>query len=118
MTAISHPNVCFLAGTLDRGGAEQQLFYMLKALRASGAHPRLLCLQDGGFWEKRIQELGVSVTWVGKERSRLTRLLCITRELGKSPPDLFQSQHFYTNVYGGAAARMKRIPAIGAMRNN
>jgi glycosyltransferase involved in cell wall biosynthesis len=118
MHGISDLNVCFLAGTLDRGGAEQQLFYMLKALRASGVNPRLLCLQSGGYWETMIRKLDVPITCVGGDRSRLKRFLRIARELRNTRPDIFQSQHFYTNAYVGAAGRLLRIPAIGAMRSN
>src|SRR6185436_5130809 len=97
---------------------EQQLFYMLKALHASRANPHLLTLQTGGFWEPAIRELGIPMTYVGRSHSRLKRWLRIAREVSNVRPDVFQSQHFYTNAYVGAIGRLLRIPAIGAMRSN
>jgi glycosyltransferase involved in cell wall biosynthesis len=39
-------------------------------------------------------------------------------ELRKNPPDILQSQHFYTNIYAAAAARILRVRGIGAMRSD
>src|SRR6266566_5056505 len=91
--------VCFLAGTLGQGGAERQLFYMLTALKHSGALPRVLSLTEGEHWHERIESLGVPVTWVGQSRFRLERLRKIVEELKRDPPDIFQSQHFFANIY-------------------
>ncbi len=109
--------ICFLAGTLEHGGAERQLYYMLRALCQVGITPRVLCLDKGQFWEAPIQSLGVFVTWVGQRQSRLLRLARVLRELQKEPPDLFQSQHFFANAYAGLAECLMGVRAIGAMRN-
>jgi glycosyltransferase involved in cell wall biosynthesis len=110
--------VCFLAGALGQGGAERQLYYMLCTLQQHGAEPRVLCLTRGEFWEDRIRELGVPVRWVGANRSRIRRVRQIMAELRANPPDLLQSQHFYTNIYVTAAARALGLREIGALRNN
>src|SRR5256714_7245202 len=118
MRALADLKVCYLAGTLGQGGAERQLFYALRALRRSGAAARVLCLDRGAFWEEPINHLGVSVTWVGQDTSRLKRVLRIVKELRKSPPDIFQSQHFYTNAYTSMAALLLKYQDIGALRSN
>jgi glycosyltransferase involved in cell wall biosynthesis len=110
--------VCFLAGTLGQGGAERQLFYNLRALQQSGALPRVLCLAQNEFWEERIKNLGVPVTCVGQIQSKLKRLFRILVELRKQPPNIFQSQHFYTNAYVAAGARALRLYGIGALRGD
>lgn len=110
--------ICYLAGTLGQGGAERQLFYALRALRLNGATPRVLCLDQGAFWEEPIKQLGVAVTWLGQHRSRLKRLCRIVKELKQDPPDIFQSQHFYTNAYVRLAALPFHCAAIGALRSN
>ncbi len=110
--------VCFLAGTLGQGGAERQLYYMLRALKERGAEPRVLSLTEGEYWEHRIKEIGVPVTWVGQSRSRLRRLRAIIRELRREPALILQSQHFYTNIYAAAAARVLGIREIGAIRSD
>src|SRR5260221_771654 len=118
MRSISNLKLCFLAGTLEHGGAERQLFYILQALCQAGNTPRLLSLDRGEFWEKMIKDLGVSITWVGDQPSRLKRLLRVVKEVRKDPPDVLQSQHFFANTYAGVAARLFHASGIGAMRNN
>lgn len=118
---LTRLNICFLAGTLGQGGAERQLYYLLKALRSVGAKPRLLSLTQGEFWEAPIRELGVPVIWVGQDESRLARLKRIIAELRALKRDsdqrlILQSQHFYTNIYAAAAARALNAREIGAMR--
>jgi glycosyltransferase involved in cell wall biosynthesis len=110
--------VSFVAGTLGQGGAERQLFYVVKTLAEHGAKPRVLSLTRGEFWEARIQTAGVPVTWVGRGRSRLIRLLAIVRALRSQRPAVVQSQHFYTNLYAVAAARTLGVAELGAIRCN
>jgi glycosyltransferase involved in cell wall biosynthesis len=117
MQESARMRICFLAGTLEHGGAERQLFYMLQALCRGGVPARVLCFDQGEYWEAPIRSLGVPVTWIGQARSRLARLLRVLRELRNDPPDVFQSQHFFANAYVGLAGFLCRLPAIGAMRN-
>lgn len=118
MRELAAINVCFVAGTLGQGGSERQLYYMLAALREAGARPELLCLTRGEFWEDRIRALGVPIAWVGQHASRLARLTRIIRALRIRRPDVLQSQHFYTNLYAAAAARLLRFREIGALRSD
>ena len=118
MRNLSKLKVCFLAGTLEHGGAERQLFYILQALCRAGAVPRLLSMDQGQFWEETIKALGVCVTCVGGQPSRLARLFRVLKEVRKNPPDVLQGQHFFTNAYVGLAAWLSRLSGIGAMRNN
>jgi glycosyltransferase involved in cell wall biosynthesis len=78
----------------------------------------ILSLTRGEFWESRLAALGARVVWVGQSRSRVARLLRIVRELRAAKPDLVQSQHLYTNLYAVAAARVLRLPEVGAIRND
>ena len=118
MHSLSNLKICYLAGTLGQGGAERQLFYALRALRQSGANVRLLSLDSGAFWEEPIKRLGVSVSWVGQDSSRFKRVFRILKQLRKDAPDIFQSQHFYTNGYTSLSARFLKRHAIGALRSN
>jgi glycosyltransferase involved in cell wall biosynthesis len=110
--------VCFLAGTLGRGGAERQLVYMLRALKQGGVQSRVLCLTQGEFFEHEIKSLGVPVEYVGGSTSQLIRLLRIVRSLSRDPVNILQSVHFYTNLYAAFAARVVRARSIGAIRND
>lgn len=117
MRDLSNLKLCFIAGTLEHGGAERQLFYMLRALCHAGASPRVLCFDQGEFWEEAIRSLGVPLTWVGQQNSRLARLMRVMRELRKEPPDVLQSQHFFANAYVGLSSAFLHLGGIGAMRN-
>lgn len=110
--------ILFVAGTLGQGGAERQLFYMLRALRAAGCELLLLSLAKGEFWQKPLEGLGVRVVWIGPHPSPMLRLMKILRIASGFSPDLIQSQHFYTNIYAALAGRFLRVPHFGAIRSN
>ena len=110
--------IAFIAGTLGQGGAEKQLYHLLRALRDDGASLHLLSLTHGEYWEAPIRELDIPVTWVGQSPARLVRLHRIVSTLGTIAPQLIQSQHFYTNLYAALAGRVLRIPSVGAIRND
>lgn len=110
--------ICFLAGTLGRGGAERQLVYMLRAALNAGFSVRLICLTQGEAFESEIRSLGIEIDYVGRSAGRLKRLYDIVKNLKHNPADVLQSSHFYTNIYAGIAGRILKIPAIGAIRSD
>ncbi|MBK8313239.1 MAG: glycosyltransferase [Acidobacteria bacterium] len=116
--SLSQLHPAFIAGTLGQGGAERQLYYILKALKESGADPCLICLTQGEYWETPIRELGIPVIHAGASPSRSSRLMKIMRILKSLKPDIIQSQHFYTNLYASLAARVIGAREIGAIRND
>jgi glycosyltransferase involved in cell wall biosynthesis len=110
--------VCFIVGTLGRGGAEKQLVFMLRALIQAGIEARILCLTKGESYEAEIKSLGVEVEYVGGNQNRFARLWKIIQNLRKRRVDIIQSSHFYTNIYAALAGKALKIPSIGAIRNN
>ncbi len=110
--------VCFVAGTLGQGGAERQLYYMLRVLLERDAEPTVLCLTRGEYWESRIRALGVPVLCVGDSRSALARITRIAAALRSRRAAIVQSQHFYTNLYSYSAARITGTREIGAIRSD
>ena len=117
-TSEPRKRIAFLAGTLGKGGAEQQLYYMLRALKNAGHDLKLLCLTHNEFWQEPIQRLEIPVVWVGQSHARLARVRTIIQELRAFDPGLIQSAHFYTNLYAVAAGRVLGVPEIGAIRND
>lgn len=115
---LSSLHIIFLAGTLGQGGAERQLYYILKTMKSERANVSLLCLTQGEFWEDPIRRLGIPITWVGKNSNPLFRLIEIIRETRKSKSSIIQSHHFYTNPYSAVTARFLGIKCIGAVRND
>lgn len=118
MNDLGGLDLCFIAGTLGPGGAERQLYYILKALQSEDARLRLLSLTRNEFWEAPIAALGIPITWIGANGSPIARLRRIVSELRRDPPDIVQSQHFYTNLYAAAAARLIGARDIGALRSD
>jgi len=116
MHDLENTRICFIAGTLGHGGAERQLFYVIRALRELNANVRVLCLADGEFWKPSIARLDVEVRSVGLERTRLGRLARMMREVARFRPAIVQSQHFYTNLYAVLIARLSRARELGAIR--
>ena len=110
--------ICFIAGTLGRGGAERQLIYMLRALESEGINARVLCLTQGEALENEIIDLGIEVRWIGPSKNQVVRLLKIIVDLKTRPVDIVQSAHFYTNIYVAVAAKILRIIGIGAIRSD
>lgn len=110
--------LCFVAGTLGRGGAERQLVYMLEALRGHAVEPRVLCLTQGEPYQREIESLEVPVEWIGANPSRLARMVAIIRSLEREPAEVVQSAHFYTNLYASVAGRLTGARSIGAVRND
>jgi L-malate glycosyltransferase len=110
--------ICFIVGTLGRGGAERQLIYMLQALQSENVAVRVLCLTKGESFEQEIKNLGIDVEWVGSSQNKIIRLGRIINILRKDRPDILQSSHFYTNLYAAIAGRILNIRNIGAIRND
>lgn len=110
--------VCFLAGTLGRGGAERQLMFMLESLKEKDVDVKLLSLTRGEAFEEDIRKLGVDIDWVGERGNRFVRVVNVARSAAEWSADILQSSHFYTNIYAGLAARINRIASIGAIRSD
>lgn len=103
---------------MGQGGAERQLFYILKALKENGAAPSLFCLTKNEYWEKPIRALGIDSHWFGRSPSRLIRLSDCMKQLNASRPSIVQSQHFYTNIYASLSAKCLNLQDVGAIRSD
>lgn len=118
MLDLSTLRIAFVAGTLRQGGAERQLFYLLRTLHEQGATVRLLTLSEGEYWGERIAALRIPVISVGAHPAKRVRLRRMLAALRDDPPAIVQSQHYYTNLYAVAAARRLGLREIGAIRND
>lgn len=118
MSDLSNLSICFLAGTLAKGGAERQLYYVVETLKQLGATVLVLTLGHDEFWEEPFRQLGVEVKWVGANKSRLGRSISVCWAVRKFGPDICQSQHFYANLYVALAGRLLNLADVGAIRGN
>jgi glycosyltransferase involved in cell wall biosynthesis len=109
------PRILYVIGQLRRGGAEQQLYYLLKYLRPKA---RVVALSEGGYWADPIRGLGVEVVELHRKGSwdfsRLYSLTMITRAYR---PDIVHV--FLDNVpglYGRLAALLGNAKVISGER--
>lgn len=109
--------ICFIAGTLGVGGAERQLFHILRTLHEKGADVSLISVHTGEYWEDKIKQTGIKYFTLEGKGNSLQRLFKIISIIKSIKPDIIQSQHFYTNLYAALAARVIGLPSIGASRN-
>ena len=110
--------VALLAGTLDQGGAEKQLMYMIRALRNAGVDVRVYSLTQGEYYDRVLREIGTPPEWVGRRKAPPSRLVAFTRRLRTFRPHVVQAVHFFTNLYVALAARMLRAIDIGSLRGD
>ena len=110
--------VALIAGTLGRGGAEKQLFYVATSLLRAGVDVALYCLTRGEDYEMRLSEAGLAPCWIGRFGNPLIRLADLTVRLRRFRPHVVQATHGFTNPYAALAARAAGAVSLGAVRAN
>jgi glycosyltransferase involved in cell wall biosynthesis len=107
----STPRILYIIGQLEKGGAEQQLYYLLKYLRPDAT---VISLSPGGYWADPIRDLGYKV--VQLERSGhldVRRLRTLINSIRSEKPDII---HVFTDgvsgIYGRLAAQVCRHPRV------
>lgn len=111
------PSVLFITGSLARGGAERQLFYLARALQESGHEVSVASLDAGEFWELELKTLNIPV-YHFNSINKYARFGAVWRLAQKLQPDLIYSFHFYTNIYAAWAARLAGKRSLGSIRND
>ncbi len=98
MTGIK---VLYVIGGLGRGGAEKQLYLLLKYMDRELFTPTVVSLSAQGPWADDIRGLGVRVVQLSRRRSfELGRLLRLYRVIQREEPTIIQTFLFSDNVYG------------------
>jgi glycosyltransferase involved in cell wall biosynthesis len=115
---LNQLKICLVAGTLGQGGAERQLYYIIKALLSKGTEIHLIILTRNEYWEQPIIDLGIKIYYAGDDSSRINRVIEIVKLVKLIKPSLIQSIHFYTNIYVTIASTILKIPGIGSIRSN
>lgn len=109
--------VLYVIAGLGRGGAEKQLYLLLKYLDHAAFAPTVVSLSEGGAWAAPLRELGVPVIELPRRRSfeagRFLRLYNLVR---KARPDILQTFLFSDSVYGLLAGRLARVPILVGSR--
>ena len=111
--------ICYVIGQLDRGGAEKQLYALLRSLNRELFEPIVISFDARGYWAGEIRKLGVQVIETGRRRHKeIGRLLQLVRLLRRLEPAVVHTYLFPANTYGRAAAIVARVPIIIASERN
>src|SRR6476646_9656459 len=103
MPKKKYNKIAFIAGTLGRGGAERQLFYLTTSLVKNNYQVTVYCLTKSEYYEQGLNEKGVRVIYFGEDKSKIKRVYRLFRLLKSEKPQFIYSFHFYTNTYAALA---------------
>ena len=111
--------VCYLIGQLGKGGAEKQLYELIKGINRKEFDPLVISLSQGGHWGKEIRKLNIQLTELQRRKSfEFARLFKLIKILKAEKPDIVHSYMFSANSYGRIAAIIGRVPLIIASERN
>lgn len=109
----------YVIGELGKGGAEYQLFELLRGLDRSRFAPEVIALAVGGYWAGRIRELGIPVQEIaGRGSADVGRLLRLRRALRAARPHVLHTVLWSGNSYGRLAAAGLAIPVVITAERN
>ncbi|MCM8786232.1 MAG: glycosyltransferase [Candidatus Omnitrophica bacterium] len=103
--------ICYIIGTLEVGGAEKQLYLLIKNLDKERFKPFLIALRDGRM-RKDFEE--ITNLYLLKKRFKfdLAILLGLIRIIKKEKPDILHTFMFTSNTWGRLAGIICKIPVI------
>lgn len=111
--------VCYIIGQLGKGGAERQLYELIKGLNKKRFAPVVISLSQGGLWKDEIQRLDVQVIELQRRKNwEFARLFRLYRLLKAMTPDIVHTFLFSANTYGRIAAILTTVPVIIASERN
>lgn len=114
---ISDLRIAFLAGNLGQGGAERQLFYIIRALIRQGCSPDVFTFSESGYWEKPIHDLGARVIYI-HQSGKIQRLVMLLKMVKRGNYHYIHSQQFYLNLYALSLSWLRGATSIGSVRSN
>jgi glycosyltransferase involved in cell wall biosynthesis len=117
MRHIEQAKICFVAGTLGKGGAEKQAFYLIKILKEHGHEVMVVYYGDEHWWKGRIEQLGIPVINV-RAVSKTSRLVETHKIIKRLNLDIIQAVHYHMNPYVVALAKVLGAKSVGAFRGD
>lgn len=105
--------VCYVIGQLGKGGAEKQLYELVKGLDRDKFTPFVISLSQGGWWSNEIKKLNIDFIELERKKSKdIGRLFRLAKIMKDIRPDIAHTFLLSANVYGRAAAILNRVPVI------
>lgn len=97
-------NICHVITTINRGGAENHLFELIRGQVREGCRVACAYLKGDGYWRPALEALGVEVIPLGLTRyGQIAPLLTLRRALKQSRPDIVHAHLGPAEVYARAA---------------
>jgi len=113
MVADPPYRVAYVIGELGKGGAEYQLYELLRHLDRRRFTPRVFVLAPGGWWVEPIRDLGVPVEEIPRRGPADVRRLARLRvALRRFAPHVVHTILWSGNSYGRLAALGLGIPVV------
>ncbi len=112
--------ILFIAGQLGLGGAEKQLYFLVKELIKNGFLVTIIDFypEQNGYWRGPISDLGINIISYYKQ-PRIKKILILIRDILQIDPDILHGWHFHTNIYANIIGRICNVPIrIGSIREN
>src|SRR3989441_7915549 len=108
--------ILLMGDTLGLGGTEGQFVELASRLDRSMWDVHVSCIRAEGPLRARLETAGVRAWSCGrgslKSLGVLARVCGLARYLRHARIDLVHTFDFYSNVVGGVAARLARVPAV------
>lgn len=111
--------IAYVIGELGKGGAEYQLYELVRGLERGRWTPTVIVLASGGYWTAPIRELGVEVHELpSRRRMEPGRLRALRGVLAATRPHVLHTILWSGNAYGRLAALGLGIPVVIAAERN
>jgi glycosyltransferase involved in cell wall biosynthesis len=119
VTIAAGTRIAYVIGELGTGGAEYQLYELVRGLDRTRFAATVLALSAGGYWAERIRALGVPVIELPSRHSmELGRLRRLRGHLRDLAPHVLHTVLWSGNAYGRLAALGLGIPVVIAAERN
>src|SRR2546422_2862619 len=113
MVAAPPYRVAYVIGELGKGGAEYQLYELLRHLDRRRFAPGVFVLAPGGWWVEPIRALGVPVEEIPRRGpADVRRLARLRASLPRFAPPPLHALLWSGKSYGRLAALRVRIPVV------
>jgi glycosyltransferase involved in cell wall biosynthesis len=117
MTLESRTRLLYVISSLTRGGAERQLYLLLKHLDRREFDAAVVSLTSGGALAASIRRLGVPVTELPRRgRLDLRRLSSLCGAISAFAPHIVQTFMLADTLYGFLAGRWAGVPILVTSR--
>jgi glycosyltransferase involved in cell wall biosynthesis len=118
-SADAHWRVAYVIGELGKGGAEYQLYELLRGLDRTRFRAEVFVLAAGGHWGAPIRDLGFPVHEItGRGSADVGRLRRLRAALRAFAPQVLHTVLWSGNSYGRLAALGLRIPVVVTAERN